>query len=112
MVVNPEMHKCFRDYSCFLHRICNKAQHSTAGNTMTYTDNIAILQVNTGNGKARGNNMILRILASKEKPDIIIVSDSNVDINEPEETSRWVALFHEYKHKDKHSMGTPQEGSQ
>ena len=49
-----------------------------------FIEDINIEQINTGNGKVKGNDPMLRVIVDKELPDIIIVSESYIDIEDTE----------------------------
>ena len=56
----------------------NKQMHMTNGNT-NYSD-INVVQINSGNGKWIYNDALLKASIEKHFPDIIIVSESNINI--------------------------------
>ena len=68
----------------------NKFAHITFGNI---SDTYKIIQINTGNGLWTSNDMLLLCCITKEDPDIVIISESNFNINNPKMAQRRRNLF-------------------
>ena len=60
-------------------------QHSLNGN-LDQPDNITVLQLNTGNGGFKGTEARLRLTIEETKAKVIILSEANLDVNNPEHT--------------------------
>ena len=68
----------------------NKFAHITFGKI---SDTYKIIQINTGNGLWTSNDMLLLCCITKEDPDIVIISESNFNINDPKMAQRRRNLF-------------------
>ena len=60
-------------------RTANKKQHTINGNAV---EKIKILQINSGNGSFLGCKDRIKITVKELKPDVLIISEANVDIND------------------------------
>merc|ERR1711954_47491 len=76
----------------------NKAAHIKHGNILS---EYKIAQINTGNGHWAKNDFILLSTITRLDPDIIIISESNFNPNDPETTGRRENLFRDFKCFDK-----------
>ena len=80
--------------------------HSTNGNRLIqklkpYKDDVDVLQINAGNDMWDTSEPILINTVSQHKPKILVVSESNFPVNDPEAiTSRRIS-FPKYKFVDK-----------
>ena len=59
----------------------NRRQHATKGNTPP--EEINIIQVNTGSGASRCSDGKLRFTINQVKAQVAIISESNIDVNDP-----------------------------
>ena len=81
-------------------KVNNKRQHAINGNN-ALNDDIVILQVNTGNGKARCNDDKLRVIINGSKAKIVVILDSNIDTEYVDQIEERKRLFDGFNFHDK-----------
>ena len=72
---------------------------------MTFKEDINILQLNTGNCKGKGNNLLVRAKIDIENPDVVIISESNIDMDKPKEVMTRKSVFPKFDYEDKKFKG-------
>ena len=89
--------------SRFIHekaKLNNKNQHITNGNIGTDED-IKMIQLNTGNGQAHSTNSKVRHAIDTTNAKIIIISESNINVYDPEEMVTREKCFPDFNLEDK-----------
>ena len=92
-----------RGHSSTLQRYWNKLMHIQNGNRNSrfFKDTTSVIQINTGNGKMKKNDNLLRDTIDKTKAKIILLSESNHDPKDSEEEARHRLTFPEFKFEHK-----------
>ena len=80
----------------------NKLMHMTYGN---YSD-INVVQINSGNGKWATNDALLKASIDKHSPDVIVVSESNINLADNIMVNARRSNFKNYNCIDKVFIGT------
>ena len=82
----------------------NKNAHITNGN-IEYRD-FSIVQINSGNGKWCLNDQILKASIEKHEPDVLVISESNINITDNKMTNNRRSRFSNYICFDKVFIGS------
>ena len=64
-------------------------------------DDIVTLQVNTGNGRHKLSDERLKLIVSETKAKIVIISKSNINVEDVEETDKRAKSFPGFAFEDK-----------
>ena len=82
----------------------NKLMHTTNGNTVFSDFNV--IQLNSGNGKWTNNDNLLMASIEKHAPDIVVISESNVNTNDDKMITARRSRFKDFTFLDKVFQGT------
>ena len=75
--------------------------HSTNGNPETLTRSINVIQINCSNSNFNTKLDELAVTIKEQKADLIIISESNMEVLDPDKTLARASKFLNFKIEDK-----------